>query len=671
MANVKEFLPDRMKIDARLSEVSRRGWISPKEMRASVSLANLYGTPATDRRVVSRIELTPTAFSFPEFRDCVFFDPLFDPKKDRQDQTIELGENKAEGAGQTEFDLQLERFADATYSMRFIAEGFEAEGGRSVTSTTTSLISALPYLIGCKADGELRYIDMNKPRAVELVALDPQLNRIALGNVTANVIAQEYVSILTKQESGNFAYESVLKERTTKTEKISVAANGFRYALPTDEPGNYVFELRDDQGRRLTKLQFCVVGHGAISRSLEKNSELQVKLDRAEYNSGDEIAVSITAPYAGSGLITIERDRVYAQQWFQAETAGSVQRIRVPENFEGSGYINVAFVRALDSKEIFVSPLSYGVVPFTANKEKRRLKVDVEAAATAKPGEPLHIHYQTDRPSKIVIFAVDQGILQVTNYKTPDPLAFYFRKCMLRVDTAQIVDLIIPEFSLLRSVSAYGGGGDIQKLNPFKRVTEKPVVFWSGIIDADSTKREVVYDVPDYFDGTLKIMAVAIADDAVASGERETLIRGPFVITPSVPVLAAPGDEFETGVTVANNVEVSGPNAEIELRAQTNEQLSIAGGASQKLHIAEGREQTAIFKFRATDKLGSGEITFVARANGQQTKRRATLSVRPPVPYMTDVRSGSFKDKIEIPLTREMHPEFRKLDATVSVLPLG
>jgi uncharacterized protein YfaS (alpha-2-macroglobulin family) len=99
---------------------------------------------------------------------------------------------------------------------------------------------------------------------------------------------------------------------------------------------------------------------------------------------------------------------------------------------------------------------------------------------------------------------------------------------MLRVDTAQIVDLIIPEFSLLRSVSAFGGGGDIQRLNPFKRVTEKPVVFWSGIVDADSTKREVVYDVPDYFDGTLKIMAVAIADDAVASGERETLIRGPL-----------------------------------------------------------------------------------------------------------------------------------------------
>ena len=670
-AQVKEFSPDRMKIDSRLSQTSPKGWIQPKQMTATVSLANLYGTPATERRIVSKIELMPTAFSFPEFKDYNFFDPLYDPKKERTEQTIELGENKTDGAGQTQFDLQLERFADATYSMRFIAEGFEAEGGRSVTTTTSALISALPYVIGCKADGDLRYIDTNKPRAVDLVALDPQLNRIALGNVTANIIAQEYVSVLTKQESGKFAYESVLKERPVKSEKISVAANGSKFNLPTNEPGNYIFELRDDQDRRLTKVQFSVVGQGAVSRSLEKNSELQVKIDRAQYNSGDDIAISITAPYAGNGLITIERDRVYTQQWFQATTASSVQHIRVPENFEGSGYVNVAFVRALDSKEIFASPLSYGVVPFTANKEKRKLKVDVNAVATAKPGEPLHIKYQTDRPSKIVIFAVDQGILQVTNFKTPNPLEFFFRKCMLRVETAQIVDLIIPEFSLLRSVSAYGGGGDIQKLNLFKRVTEKPVVFWSGIIDADNTQREVVYDVPDYFDGTLKIMAVAIANDTVGSNEREALIRGPFVITPSVPVLAAPGDEFETGVTVANNVEGSGQNAEVELRAQPNGRLAIVGDSNKRLQIAEGREQTAIFKFRATDKLGNGEVAFFAKTNGQETKRRATLSVRPPAPYMTDVHSGSFNQKIDIALARDMHPEFRKLDATVSALPLG
>jgi len=672
-ATLKEFLPDRMKIATELSQNAKRGWVNPKDMHASVTLANLYGTPASDRRITGRVELAPAAFSFPEFRDFIFFDPLVDEKKPRHDETIDLGEKKTDGNGHSEFDLQLERFADATYSMQFVAEGFESEGGRSVTSDATALVSALPYVIGCKTNGDLHYIEAKKPRTIELIALDPQLNRIAIQNITLNVIAQEYVSVLTKQSNGNYTYESVLKERVTKSEKIAVSANGLSYALPSAEPGNYVFELRDDQDRRLSKLQFSIVGQGAASRSLEKNAELDVKLDRKQYNSGDDIAVSITAPYAGSGLITIERDKVYAQQWFQANSASSVQHIRVPQNFEGSGYINVAFVRALDSKEIFVSPLSYGVVPFTANMEKRRLKIDLEAPAKVKPGEQLHISYKTDRPGKIVIFAVDQGILQVTDYKTPDPLAFFFRKCTLGVETSQIVDLVIPEFSLLRSVSAFGGdGGPDQRLNPFKRVTDKPVVFWSGIVEAGPNAREVVYDVPDFFDGNLKIMAVAVANDATASTERDALVRGPFVVTPSVPVLAAPGDEFEAGVTVANNVEGSGADAEIELRAETNEQLSSLQSSAQKLRIAEGREQSAVFRFRANDKLGSGEIKFTARRNGTETTRRATLSVRPPVPFVTAVRSGNFKQTtLNVPITRALLPEFRKLDAAIAATPLG
>src|SRR5947209_4323322 len=305
-AQVKEFLPDRMKIEMRLSKGAPRGWIHPREMQASVVLANLYGTPATDRRVTGKVELAPAAFSFPEFRDFTFFDPLVDEKKNPQEQTVDLGEQKTDAEGHAAFDLQLERFADATYAMRFIAEGFEGEGGRSVMGYVGTLVSALPYVIGYKSDGDLRYIDMNKPRAIDLVAVDPQLNRIAVENVTVNTIVQEYVSVLKKQENGNYVYESVLRERPAKSEKISVAASGYRYALPTAEPGNYVLELRDDQNRTLSKLRFSVVGHAAKTGALEKNAELEIKLNAKEYRAGDEIELSVTAHYSGYGLIPIE-----------------------------------------------------------------------------------------------------------------------------------------------------------------------------------------------------------------------------------------------------------------------------------------------------------------------------------------------------------------------------
>lgn len=671
--NVKEFLPDRMKIETRLSKTSPKGWVDPRDMKASIALANLYGTPASDRRVKSRVELSPAAFSFADLKDFSFYDPLLDEKKERNSETVDLGETNTDAEGKMELELQLDRFADATYSMRYFAEAFEEEGGRSITGQTSALVSALPYVVGYKSDGDLSYISASTPRSVDLIAVDSKLNKIALENVTVNVIAQEYVSVVTKKENGSYAYESVLKERVAKTEKIEITADGFHYQLPTEEPGDYLVELRDKDDRRVSRVRFSVVGRGVVKRALDKNSELQVKLSRPQYNTGEEVEISITAPYAGSGLITIERDKVYAQVWFKTDAASSVQKIKVPDGFEGSGYINVALIRSLDSKEIFTSPLSYGVVPFTANIERRRLKVELDTPAIAKPGEPLHIKYKTDRPSKIVVFAVDQGILQVSDYKLPDPLGFYFRKCALSVETAQIVDLIMPEFSILRSLSAFGGDGDASKqLNPFKRVTEKPVVFWSGIIDADPMQREVVYDVPDYFAGTLTVMAVAVADDATGAAEKNPLVRGPFVITPSVPVLAAPGDEFEVGVTVANNVEGSGENADVQIRAEASEHLQIVKTSSQTMKIAEGREQTTSFAVKANDKLGSGTITFVASSGGKETKLRSTVSVRPPATLLTQVRSSNFtKNSVEVPVTREMYPEFRKLNAAVSALPLG
>jgi len=184
VANVKEFLPDRMKIETRFSQENAHGWIRPKQMRASISLANLYGTPATDRRITAKLDLSPAGFSFPEFQGFIFFDPSLEQKKDRRSQSVDLGERKTDNDGHAEFDLQLERFADATYAMRFIAEGFEADGGRSVTSQKSALVSDLPFVIGAKVDGDLDYIETNKQRVLDFIAVDPQLKRIAVENVT-------------------------------------------------------------------------------------------------------------------------------------------------------------------------------------------------------------------------------------------------------------------------------------------------------------------------------------------------------------------------------------------------------------------------------------------------------------------------------------------------------
>jgi len=678
-ANVKEFLPDRMKIESHLSKETKSGWITPDSVKAAVTLRNLYGTPATDRKMTAHLVLSPTGFHFDEYPDFDFFDRLRDGKDSEvKTQRIELGDATTDAEGTASFSLDLERFEDATYACNFYVEGFEAGSGRSVSTQNTALVSALPYVVGFKADGDLSYVTYNSQRFLRWIAVNPALEKIAVSDLECRLIERTYISVLTKQDNGNYEYQSVLREQPIRSTPVSIPADGLKYDLPTDVPGEYVLELRDKEGLRLSKVSFSVVGRGQVSRSVEKNAELQVKLSRKAYNTGDDIEVSIVAPYIGSGLITIERDKVYAQTWFKADRNSSVQHIRVPEGFEGTGYVNVCFVRGLDSKEIFMSPLSYAVVPFRANLDQRRLQVGLKVAEKAKPGEPLRISYKTDRPARIAIFAVDQGILQVTGYELPDPLSHFFRKEALMVDTSQIVDLILPEYSILRHTAAFGGDDDAKHLNPFKRVTEKPVVFWSGIVDSGPREREVVYEVPDYFSGTLTVMAVAMSPDATGSTQKNSLIRGPFVVTPSAPTMAAPGDQFDVSVTVANDVVGSGKDAPVRLVVQPSEHLEILKSPPLPLHVPEGAERSAVFTVRAKEKLGSASLLFRTSLDGvepgknEETRVRSTLSVRPAVPFVTEVRGGNFtRENYEAKTERQLLPDFAKRDATISGLPLG
>ena len=154
--------------------------------------------------------------------------------------------------------------------------------------------------------------------------------------------------------------------------------------------------------------------------------------------------------------------------------------------------------------------------------------------SSSSPATTATFKLHAAHPTKAVLFAVDEGILQVAHYKLGDPLKFFFRKRMLDVQTSQILDLILPDFKKLMSLAAPGGdGGDAigRQLNPFKRKRDKPVVYWSGIVDVNGEK-DFQYAVPDYFHGKLHVMAVSVSPDMIGTVEGATTVRGDFVLSP-------------------------------------------------------------------------------------------------------------------------------------------
>jgi alpha-2-macroglobulin len=346
---VQEFMPDRLKMNARFSRESIEGWVTPQDLKASVSLQNLFGTPAGARRIAATMTLQPALPSFPQYRDYQFYDPQFA----KEGFTEPLAETKTNDKGEAEIDLNLARFAKATYRVHLITQGFEADGGRGV-----SAVSNMPFLVGYKADGDLNYVSRASRRSVEFIAIDPGAAKTEAKELKLIHVERKFVSVLTKQPNNTYKYESREKRVALDEKPFTIAAAGAKVALITDAPGSYLYIVRDAQGQDLARVSYEVAGAANLTRSLEKNAELQVKLSKKDFSPGDEIELSVQAPYVGSGLITIERERVYAHTWFTSKTTASTQKITLPRDFEGNGYVTVTFVRDAGSDEIYSSPLA-------------------------------------------------------------------------------------------------------------------------------------------------------------------------------------------------------------------------------------------------------------------------------------------------------------------------
>lgn len=666
---VEEFVPDRMKISSGFSTANTPGWVSPDGLKSWVRVMTLFGHPASKREVRAQVSLSPAAPRFSKYPEHQFFLPKTENTFNETLTTQETNEK-----GEVEYEIDLTKYEKGSYQVRFQAEAIESEGGRSVATETSIMVSPYKYFIGHKTESDLSYLKLDSTHSIEFIAVAADLSLTTAKGLSLAIMEKQWISVLTKQTNGTFKYQSVMREREVKKEKFVIDSKGTRFEIPTKDPGDYKIVIFNTEGTEVAHLDFSIVGQKNILGRIDRTSELQIKLSRNDYSVGEEVEMQIRAPYVGSGLITIERDKVYASRWFKTTTTNSIQKIRVPPGLEGNAYINVTFLRDIGSKEIFMSPLSYGVVPFSVDLKKRQLKLDVKVAGEVRPGGPLKIDFSASQKGKVVIFAVDEGLLQVARYKTPDPLKTFFQKRALEVETSQLLDLILPEYQLLKEFSASGGDGDLalsKNLNPFKRKGKPPVAFWSGIMDIDQTKRSVIYNVPDYFNGSLRVMALAVSPESIGVFRSDTLVRGDFILTPTVPFVLTPGDEAIVGLAVFNNSVGSGPNAKVNIEVKGSDQIEILDKKTLELEIPETKEVSTSFRVRAKDSLGVVKLEFVARQGSKSSRLTEDISLRPATPYRTKLWGGSLSnEKEKIELTRNVYPDFARRTMSVSFLPL-
>ncbi len=671
---VEEFQPDRMKVGTVIEPAPAAGWMSPQAAVGKVTVQSLFGDAASERRVTMHLEYSPADFEFPGWEQFTFHDPAAKASSAQAGKESDLGETKTDEHGVAEFKLPLETVKDASYRMAVLTEAFEREGGRSVRHALTQMVSPLEQVVGWQADGELDYIGKDTARTLKFVALDRSLKTVPMSGLRKRLVEIRQVSVLTKQNNGNYAYVSTEREKIVAEEDLSWPAEGFDLALTTGNVGSFRLEIVAADKRVLALVPYRVAGKGDRNRSLDSEAELELVLGNGSAEPGEEIEIHLSAPYAGSGLVTFERDRVLAHQWFRAETNETTVKMRVPEGLSGTVYVNVAFVRSPSSPEVFRSPLSYAAEPLDVAPRRHELAITLETPTVIRPGTEAQITYSSKQPSRMVIYAVDEGIHQITNYKLPKPLKYFSRKQALEVTTLQWLDLLLPEYQFLKAAPAFGGDEDSalsMHVNPFRRRQEAPVVFWSGIVVAGPDKKVVKWQVPDYFNGNLRVMAVAVREDGIGVAETSSLVKAPIILVPNAPLFVAPGDEFEASIALTNNLQQPGI-VPIRVQAVPNSGLEVIGAADAQVDLAQGKEGMVRYRFRAKNELGGAELNFTASGGSEVVKRSTTMSVRPASHHLTKVVSGWFRTgSYDVKTTRNLYPQLRRAELTGSVLPLG
>lgn len=654
---VEEFVPDTLKIRTTIVDAdNKNGWVTPESLTATVSLHNLFGTPATDKRITARAILTPAQFKFENFPNYIFTpnfiaDTGLATRSATRTITQEIADVTTDQDGNATLSITFENPEDivGTYNMTLTANGFEGGSGRSVQAGANARVSNAKYLVGYHTNSDLAYINRGATRAVKFIAVDNAGNATAASDLTLQIIKRENLTSLIKDYSDTYKYQTITRDKVILSQPMTIPANGTDVNLDTENSGTYYMRITDSSDRILANLEYFVAGDENTNLSADTQAELKIKLNAAEYAPGDDIAISITAPYAGSGLITIERDKVYAYRWFKSTTTTSVQHITVPDNFEGTGYINVSFVRDINSHDIFTTPYAYAVAPFSADVARRRIGIKLSAPAVVRDGK-LHLEYETDKNARLMIFATNTGILQVAGYKLPNPIAHFFQKAALQVNTYQILSLLLPEYKILREF-AKTGGGDYDDAgataagisNPFGRRTDAPVAFYSEILDAKAnTSGEITFDIPETFNGEMRIYAIAASDTAAGAADTTTRIQSPIVVSANTPLFVAPNDKFVVNAVVSNLTDDI-QSDDFNLSARATGAIRIPGKAATTLQIPANTEKLWTFDATAVDAPGAASVTIAAATSNEARSTTATLSVRPISTFTTHIQTGTIE----------------------------
>jgi len=697
---VEEFIPNRMNVSLTFKGRSGNGDEEPAarfstadgDLTAEIQSDYLFGRPAAGLAVELSTLFDRVPFSSPLWADWTFGDAAQTNKAEESSGVSKRASIKSQPARHTQEQtldpaghlewsidpsqlLGLNQAIAGSYQGPWeltASAGVREAGGRAVTVARKISVDMLPAYIGVRRDGDAP-ARPGAPCALQLRLVRPDGSLSDSNAIVDAQLSRETWNTSLVYTRGHYHYDStrVLEPITKASVQLSEGKGEWSPIAPSS--GSYVAVFQDEKSGAVTSLELDVIGDGSwddnVSR--DKPEQLTVRVlpagasattqpskatnltESQRFAVSDNVNVLIASPFAGRLLLSVETDDIVQTQVIEMPATHLVVPVQLSEACRPNAFISATVIRAIDPNVKWQTRRAYGVTRVRIDPSDRRLNVALSAPAELRPEQSLDVGIAvTDasgRPAAntaVTLAAVDEGICQLTNFATPDPLKYFSADRALGVTSSDIFDLLAPEVARAENATAVGGDKaepSTRHITPIVARRVKPVsLAWVEVRTDSQGLAEGSFSLPQ-FQGQLRVMAVAYNAGGLGSSDKPVSVRSPVMAQSSWPRFAAPGDRFTASVTLFNNTASGGTarlSAELLADPATPPGL-LAFGEKAQAHLilpdlplpAHGQKQIdlPVIVGRAA---GVAHVRLQVTMNSDNFEENLELPVRPAAPMM-------------------------------------
>lgn len=659
--SIEEFVPDRIKSTLKLN---KEEYDLSDSIVADLQVDNLFGTPAIGRNYDIELNMDKKALVLKQFQDYNFSiknDYNFSPQ-------FKQGKTDNNGHAKTSFSFDRKMKNIGMLQGNVMATAFD-ETGRPVHRYQHLTVYTQSTFIGIK-DFD-RYTSTNQPMHMQLIAVDKK------GNIKNNITAE--VTILKKewhtviQRNGHrYKYVSKKQEKQIAHKTLTISGQNSTYTFVPEISGEYEIRVNLKGSESYVSERFYAWGWNSTQyTSFQVNNEgnVTIKPGKEKYEVGEDIDVLFTTPFDGRMLVTLERDHVIEHKYLEVKNKSAKYTIKAGKEHIPNVYVTATLFRPMKDNSIPLT-VAHGFKSIAVEQQRNHIPIKVTAVEKSRSRSTQKVTVKTQPGALVTIAAVDEGILQVKNYKTPNPYDYFYQKVALITNTYDIYPFLLPEIS--KRASSTGGDGysaTNMRVNPMFVNRVKNVSFWSGIKKADNNGL-VTYDLSiPQFSGDIRVMALAYKGQSFGSDDVHMKVADPIVISTALPRFLSPKDKVVVPITLSNTTN---KQAKATVKINTTGPLGIIGSKTEQVTIAANNEQRATFNLLAEEAIGACKVTVTVKALNETFTNETGIAVRPPASLQKQTGNGiaNANNKTIISLDNSFIPSTTKGKLIVSRSPL-